>query len=149
MDRLTCALSALILLAATSASDAQQPQGPGGYPDRPVRVIVPVAPAGGTDIIARIVLVKLGEALGRSFVIDNRPGAGGIVGNDIVAKSRPDGYTLLFTYAAHTIVPFIFNKIPYDVYKDFSPVVLAGQQALVLVVNSQVPVNTVQELIAF
>ena len=84
--------------------------GPGGYPDRPVRVIVPVAAAGGTDIIARIVLTKLAEDTGRQFVVDNRPGAGGILGNEIVAKARPDGYTLLFTYAAHTIVPFIYSS---------------------------------------
>ena len=137
-----------VLMVDAIAADKQRDQ-LGGYPDRAVRVIVPVAAAGGTDIIARLVMNRLGERLGKTFVIDNRPGAGGILGNEIVAKARPDGYTILFTYAAHTIVPFIFSKIPYDVYKDFSPVVLAGQQALVLVVNAQVPVNTVQELIAF
>ncbi len=119
------------------------------YPARAIRVIVPVAAAGGTDIIARIVINKLSDTLGKSIVVDNRPGAGGILGNEIVAKARPDGYTLLFTYAAHTIVPFIFKNIPYDVYKDFSAVTLAGQQSLLLTVNSQVPVNTVAELIAF
>jgi tripartite-type tricarboxylate transporter receptor subunit TctC len=123
-------------------------QGPAGYPDRPVRVIVPVAAAGGTDIIARIVLNKISELMQRQFVVDNRPGAGGILGNEIVAKSRPDGYTLLFTYAAHTIVPFIYSrKVPYDVYKDFAPITLAGTQPLLLALNAQVPANSVAELI--
>ena len=137
------------LLLAMTALPAGAGQGPGGYPDRPVRVIVPVAAAGGTDIIARIVLMKLSDVTGRPFVVDNRPGAGGILGNEIVAKARPDGYTLLFTYAAHTIVPFIYSgtKMPYDVYRDFTPIVLAGQQPLLLALNAQVPANTVVELI--
>src|SRR5450631_2244777 len=113
------------------------------YPDKPVRVIVPVAAGGGTDIIARIVMSKLSESLGTAFVIDNRPGAGGMLGNEIVAHAQPDGYTLLFTYAAHTIVPFIYRKVPYDVYKDFAPVVLAGSQPLLLAINAAVKVNTV------
>lgn len=137
---------ALALTAATSVAAAQ---GPSGYPTRPVRVIVPVAAAGGTDIIARIVLTRLSDLIGRAFVVDNRPGAGGLLGNEIVAKALPDGHTLLFTYAAHTIVPFIYTstKIPYDVYKDFTPVTLAGQQPLLLALNAQVPANTVGELI--
>jgi tripartite-type tricarboxylate transporter receptor subunit TctC len=138
----------LCALALTPAIAATAPQDAGGYPERPVRVIVPVAAAGGTDIIARIVLTKLGEHVGRQFVVDNRAGAGGILGNEIVAKARPDGYTLLFTYAAHTIVPFIYSsKVPYDVYKDFTPIILAGQQPLLLALNAQVPANSVAELI--
>jgi tripartite-type tricarboxylate transporter receptor subunit TctC len=85
--------------------------------------------------------------LGRAFIVDNRPGAGGLLGNEIVARARPDGYTLLFTYAAHTIVPFIYSRVPYDVYKDFAPVTLAGQQPLLLALNAQVPANSVGELI--
>ncbi len=134
------------LLAAEAF--AQQAQAIAGYPDKPVRVIVPVAAGGGTDIIARIVTTRLGESLGAAFVIDNRPGAGGILGNEIVAHSQPDGYTLLFTYAAHTIVPFIYRKVPYDVYKDFAPVTMAGSQPLLLAINAAVKANTVQELIA-
>jgi len=135
-----------LLAFAVSAGAAQ---GPGGYPERPVRVIVPVAAAGGTDIIARIVLTKLGEVTGGQYIVDNRPGAGGLLGNEIVAKARPDGHTLLFTYAAHTIVPFIYSstRVPYDVYRDFTPIVLAGQQPLLLALNAQVPANTVGELI--
>lgn len=144
-------LGAAALLAATAAAQAQNAGGAGRYPEKPVRVIVPVAAAGGTDIIARIVLHKLNSLGGQQFVVDNRPGAGGLIGNDIVAKAVPDGYTLLFTYAAHTIVPFIYSrdKVPYDVHKDFAPVILAGQQPLLLTVNAQVPANTVGELIKF
>ncbi len=142
-------LSALSLCAPAAAAQPQQAQGPGGYPERPVRVIVPVAAAGGTDIIARIVLNRMGDIIGRPFVVDNRPGAGGLLGNEIVASARPDGYTLLFTYAAHTIVPFIYSgsRIPYNVYKDFTPIILAGQQPLLLALNAKVPANTVGELI--
>ena len=118
------------------------------YPEKPIRVIVPVAAGGGTDIIARIVTTKLGENLGAAVVIDNRAGAGGILGNEIVAHAPPDGYTLLFTYAAHTIVPFIYRKVPYDVYKDFAPITMAGSQPLLLAINASVKANTVQELIA-
>ena len=114
---------------------AQQGKVPAGYPNKAVRVIVPVAPGGGTDLIARIVMTKLSDNMGGPFVIDNRAGAGGILGNEIVAHAQPDGYTLLFTYAAHTIVPFIYRKIPYDVYKDFAPVTMAGAQPLLLTIN--------------
>jgi tripartite-type tricarboxylate transporter receptor subunit TctC len=136
-------------LALTAAGSITAAQGPSGYPTRPVRVIVPVAAAGGTDIIARIVLTRLSDVVGRAFVVDNRPGAGGLLGNEIVARAPADGHTLLFTYAAHTIVPFIYTstKIPYDVYKDFAPITLAGQQPLLLALNAQVPANTVGELI--
>ncbi len=140
----TTALACVLSFAA--AAHAQQAAA--HYPDKPIRVIVPVAAGGGTDIIARIVTSKMGEGLGAVIVIDNRAGAGGILGNEIVAHAPPDGYTLLFTYAAHTIVPFIYRKVPYDVYKDFAPVTMAGSQPLLLAINASVKANTVQELIA-
>ena len=136
------------LYAASSVLAQPAGKGAGRYPERPVRVVVPVAAGGGTDIIARLTVNKLGEAVGQPFVVDNRPGAGGVLGNEIVANARPDGYTLLFTYAAHTIVPFIYRKVPYDVYKDFTPITLAGQQPLLLAINASVAANTTQELIA-
>jgi len=145
MQRIFHSMTA-IALCACAALAAAQPMG--NYPDKPIRVIVPVAAGGGTDIIARIVMSKVAEGMGATIVIDNRAGAGGILGNEIVAHSQPDGYTLLFTYAAHTIVPFIYRKVPYDVYKDFAPVTMAGSQPLLLAVNSSVKANTVQELIA-
>ena len=149
MNKLFVSTLGALALAVGVCGAAAQESGPGGYPEKPVRVIVPVAAAGGTDIIARIVLTKLNVVTGRQFVVDNRAGAGGLIGNEIVAKATPDGYTLLFTYAAHTIVPFIYQrtKIPYDVHKDFAPVVLAGQQPLLLALNVQVPANSVAELI--
>ncbi|HEX2829265.1 MAG TPA: tripartite tricarboxylate transporter substrate binding protein [Burkholderiales bacterium] len=146
MTRLFAGALSALALVATAAHAAQ---GPDNYPTRPVRVIVPVAAAGGTDIIARIVMTKLADATGGNFIIDNRPGAGGLLGNEIVAKAPRDGQTLLFTYAAHTIVPFIYQgtKIPYDVYKDFAPITLVGQQPLLLALSSKVPADSVAELI--
>lgn len=146
-------LKPIVILAATlwplaAASAAQPATGAGSYPEKPVRVVVPVAPGGGTDIIARVIMTKLSESLGGPFVIDNRAGAGGILGNEIVAQAEPDGYTLLFTYAAHTIVPFIYRKIPYDVYKDFAPITMVGTQPLLLAIHPSVKANTVQELVA-
>ncbi len=139
-------LSVFALAAALNAYG--QEKAAGRYPERPVRVVVPVAAGGGTDIIARLTVSRLSEVAGQPFVVDNRPGAGGVLGNEIVANARPDGYTLLFTYAAHTIVPFIYRKVPYDVYKDFTPITLAGQQPLLLAVNAGVAANSTQELIA-
>lgn len=136
-----CLHMALLALALPAAAQSR-------YPDRPVRVVVPVAAAGSTDIIARLTMSRVSELMGQTFVIDNRPGAGGLLGNEIVAHARPDGYTLLFTYAAHTIVPFIYRRVPYDVYKDFTPVTLVGSQPLLLAVNINVPANSTQELIA-
>jgi tripartite-type tricarboxylate transporter receptor subunit TctC len=138
---------AAVGLGACAALASAQPAA-GNYPDKPIRVIVPVAAGGGTDIIARIVMSKVAEGMGATIVIDNRAGAGGILGNEIVAHSQPDGYTLLFTYAAHTIVPFIYRKVPYDVYKDFAPITMAGSQPLLLAINAAVKANSVQELIA-
>lgn len=145
----TSTLFAAALGVAAMPAAAQQ-KGPGGYPERPVRVVVPVAPAGGTDIIARLLLNGMSDSIGTQFVVDNRPGAGGLLGNEIVAKAQPDGYTLLFTYAAHTIVPFIYSagRVPYNVHKDFTPIILAGKQPLLVTVSSKVPVNSVKELIA-
>jgi tripartite-type tricarboxylate transporter receptor subunit TctC len=136
----------LVLLLAGAAC-AQQRAKPAAYPERPVRVIVPVAAGGSQDVIKRAVLTRLSDVVGRPFVVDNRPGAGGIIGTDIVAKAQPDGYTLLYTYAAHTIVPFIYSSVPYDVHRDFAPVTLTGSQPLLLAVHASVKANTVQELI--
>lgn len=141
MNRLAFFVITLFSAAASHAAEET-------YPARSVRVIVPVLPGGATDVVARIVSAKLAETLGKPFVIDNRGGAGGITGSDIVAKSAPDGHTLLFAYAGHTIVPFIYSKVPYDVHRDFAPVTMAASQPLLLAINSSVGVNTVEELIA-
>ena len=119
------------------------------YPSRPVRLVVPFPAGGTTDILARAMAEKLSSALGQQFVVDNRPGAGGNIGSDIVAKSPPDGYTLLMgTVGTHAINPSLYPKMPYDHVKDFAPVVLVAGVPNVLVVNPGVPAKTVAELIA-
>ncbi len=118
------------------------------YPVKPVRVIVPYAPGGGTDTTARILAQKLTDKWGESFVVDNRPGAAGIIGSDIVAKAAPDGYTLLVVAGAHAINPSLYAKLPYDTAKDFAPVAFLVTAPNILVVNSSIPATSLNELIA-
>ena len=119
------------------------------YPIRPIRWVVTYPPGGPTDVVARAIGAKLTEAWGPQVVIDNRAGAGGVIGTDIAAKAVPDGYTLLFgTSAGLTINPALSSKLPYDAVKDFAPVSLLVLNPQILVVNSTVPANTVKELIA-
>ncbi len=135
-------LAAWILLAAVSAPAAQ------GYPARPVRLIVPYSAGGATDIVARILAQKLPEFLGQQVVIDNRPGAGGLIGTDTVAKASPDGYTLLTTSTPHVILPHLHKKIPFDALKDFAPIMQFGDQPYALTIHPSLGVTTVKELIA-
>src|SRR4051794_21977037 len=118
------------------------------YPTKPIRLIVPYPPAGGTDIVARIVAEPLGTALGQPIIVDNRGGAAGNLGTDLAAKANPDGYTVLFTLSSHTINPKLFEKLPFDVEKDFVPISLAAMIPQVLAVNPSVPANTIAELVA-
>jgi len=135
------ALGALFACIATFAS-AQS------YPNRTIRLVVPFPAAGTTDILARAAAQKLTEAFGQSVVVDNRPGAAGNIGSDLVAKSAPDGYTLLMgTVGTHAINPSLYSKMPYDHVKDFAPVVLVAGVPNVLVVNPALPVNSVSDLI--
>jgi tripartite-type tricarboxylate transporter receptor subunit TctC len=118
------------------------------YPAKPIRLVVPFPAAGTTDILARAIAQKLSEALGQQVVVDNRPGAGGNIGSDMVAKSAPDGYTLLMgTVGTHAINVSLYEKMPYDAVKDFTPVVLVAGVPNVLVVNPALPVKTVADLI--
>jgi len=118
------------------------------YPNHAIRLVVPFPAGGTTDILARAVAQKLTESLGQSVVVDNRPGAGGNIGADVVAKSQPDGYTLLMgTVGTHAINPSVYAKMPYDHIKDFVPVVLVAGVPNVLVVNPSLPVNSVADLI--
>jgi tripartite-type tricarboxylate transporter receptor subunit TctC len=119
-----------------------------GYPDKPVRFVVPYPPGGGTDVIARIVQERFHEVLGQPVVIDNRGGAAGTLGTDVVAKAAPDGYTVLFTLSSHTINPAIYPKLPFDTTKDFVPIGLVASLPQILVANPQFPVNDVAELVA-
>jgi tripartite-type tricarboxylate transporter receptor subunit TctC len=117
------------------------------YPARPIRMIVPLPPAGSTDIIARIVAQKYTDALGRSVVIDNRPGAGTTLGTELVARAQPDGYTLLFASASIATNAALYTKLPFDAIRDFAPVGTVGQSFYVLIVQPSLGANTVQELI--
>ena len=118
------------------------------YPTHSVRLVVPFPAGGTTDILARDVAMRLTETLGQSVVVDNRPGAGGNIGSDLVAKSPADGYTLLMgTVGTHAINPSLYSKMPYDHVKDFAPVVLVAGVPNVLVVNPALPVKSVSDLI--
>lgn len=140
------ALVALALALAMGAGVAQAQ--PATYPDKPVRFLVPYPPGGGTDVIARIVQAKFQAALGQQILIENKGGAGGSVGSEVVAKSAPDGYTVLFTLSSHTINPAIFAKLNYDTLKDFEPVGLVASLPQILVAAPQFPANSVAEMTA-
>ncbi len=120
-----------------------------GYPNKPIRLISPFAPGGGTDIMARTIGQKLTESLGQSVVVDNRPGAGGTTGADIVSKSPPDGYTLLVGGPSPlTVAPHLYKKLPYDPLKDLAPVTLMATVPSILAVHPSLPAHSVTELIA-
>ena len=119
------------------------------YPAKSVRIIVPFTPGGAVDIVGGTLGEKLSASLGQPFVVDNRPGAGGIVGSELVARSAPDGYTLLAVSSAHATNPTLFAKISYNTERDFAPVSLVASSSYMLVAHPSVPVRTVRELIAF
>jgi len=116
------------------------------YPERPIRLIVSYPPGGGTDVTARTILGKFSEGLGRQVVIDNRPGAGSMIGTDLVAKAAPDGYTLLMSDTTFGIVPGLYAKVPYDTLRDFQPVTQITSVPVGLVVNPGVPARSVKDL---
>jgi tripartite-type tricarboxylate transporter receptor subunit TctC len=118
------------------------------YPEKPLRIVVPFAPGGGTDVIARTIGASLAEVLGQPVIIDNKPGAGTIIGTDAVAKAPPDGYTLLLATAAFAVNPSVQPKLPYDTNRDFAAVSLIGRSHNVLVVKPDNPMRTVQDVIA-
>jgi tripartite-type tricarboxylate transporter receptor subunit TctC len=134
-------LAALLLVSSSGWAQA--------YPSRPVRIVVPLSPGGFADTPARMLAPRLSEQLGRQFFIENKPGAGGTIGADFVAKSPPDGYTLLLTGTPHVIGAHLYKKLPYDALKDFTHIALIASGPYALVVNPQkVPANSVRELIA-
>jgi tripartite-type tricarboxylate transporter receptor subunit TctC len=140
--------AAVCMLALFSAIAAAQ-DAVRDYPTRPIRFLVPYPPAGGTDIVARTLTEPLAQVLGQPIIVDNRGGAAGNLGTDLAAKAPADGYTVLFTLSSHTINPRLYDKLPFDVERDFVPVSLAAMIPQVLVVNPTVPVGNVKELIAF
>jgi tripartite-type tricarboxylate transporter receptor subunit TctC len=119
-----------------------------GYPDRPVKIIVPFAPAGPTDIMARVLSRHLGEALGGSVIVENKAGAGGNIGIGAAAHADPDGYTLLVTSSAYVVNPGLYEKIPYDPYKDFAPIAELGTSPNVILAGPKLGINSIAELIA-
>ena len=136
------ALLGCILGGTASAALAQ------AYPNKPIKLIVPFAPGGFTDVVARILGQKLSVSLGQPFVIENKAGAGSTIGTDFVAKAAPDGYTLVMVSTTHVISPAIYPKLPYDPIKSFTPVGKLVDSAYVLLVNPKVPANNVAEFIA-
>jgi len=138
---LSAATAALLMLAAPAAAD--------DYPNRPVRIIIPFAPGGINDVAARVVATHLSQKLGKQFIAENKTGAGGVVGTELVANSPPDGYTILVTSSSFVVNPSFHRKLPFDVIRDFDPVTnIAATEAYILGVNPRLPAQTVQEFIA-
>lgn len=140
MQKQLAALSAIIALAAPSVH-AQ-------YPERPIRILIPFTPGGGTDILARMLGQKFSEAWGQQVVADNRPGGNGVIAAELTAKANPDGHTLLMVAIGHAINPSLRKSLPYDTLKDFTPISLTAMLPLMVAVHPSVKANTLQELIA-
>ena len=134
----------LVLALAAGSAGAQG----SSYPMKPVRIVVPSSPGGGTDILARVLAQKLSESFAQPFVVENRPGAGQVIGIEAVARSAPDGYTLLMAASAIVINEVLYAKPPYDTLRDFAPVTLGASLPNILVVHPTLPVKSVRELIA-
>lgn len=136
----TTLFTVLLGFAALAAAQA--------YPSRPVRIVIPLSPGGTTDVPGRIIAQRLSEALGQQFFVENRAGAGGTIGADYVAKSKPDGYTLLLTATPHVITANLYKNLPYNALTDFAPVTRIASGPYVLTVHPSLGVNSVSELIA-
>lgn len=134
---LACSLAAALPVAAQTA-----------FPSRPVRLVIPFGPGGATDIIARMIQPRLAERLGQPVVIDNRPGAGGVIATGHVARSPADGYTLFLSWDTHTINPIVMKELPYDTFRDFAPVSLLVRLPLVMGASASLPVASLQEYVA-
>ncbi len=134
-----------VLLVCTVAANAVAQQ----YPNRTVRIVVPVSAGGATDVFARTLGYGFTEAWNQQFIIDNRPGAGGMIGTELVARAVPDGYTLLMAYTSHVTNPSLWTHIPYDTLRDFAPVAMVATVPSVLIVHPSLPVRSVRELVDF
>ncbi|WP_137926523.1 tripartite tricarboxylate transporter substrate binding protein [Cupriavidus sp. 2SB] len=135
-----CGVAVALLPQAALAAD---------YPDRPIRLVVPFPPGGPTDLVSRVIAKKMSEDLGQTVLVDNRPGANGNIGNEIVAKAQADGYTVLYNTSSIALSPALYKKLSYDVKRDLLPVALTANVPLVLEVNAQVQANTVPEFVAW
>jgi tripartite-type tricarboxylate transporter receptor subunit TctC len=144
-----CWFATAAVAATALTSLAAYAQGPAdAYPAKPVRVVIGLAPGGGTDIQARLFAQKLSENMGRPFVVENRTGAGGTIAYALTAKSPPDGYTLLGVTSGYTITPAVYTRLPYDPVKDFAPISLVVQAPFLLLTHPSLPVRSVKDLLA-
>jgi tripartite-type tricarboxylate transporter receptor subunit TctC len=140
-----CATVALALVGTSAADTARADE----YPSRPIRIVVPYAPGGGADTVARIVAKRVGETIGQTIVIENRGGAGSIIGTEMVAKAEPDGYTLLLGQSGPiSINPAVYKDLRYDPERDFAPVTMTTAYPYILVVNAKLPVRSLQDFVA-
>lgn len=142
---LACVAAPCLLAGLASPASAQ----PATYPFKPIRLIVPFPPGGGTDIVARSLALRMTETLGQSVVVDNRPGGGGTIGAAAAVRASPDGYTLLIVSAQGYTAAAALYDLPYDAVKDVQPIVMIGESAFVLVVHPSVPIHTVSELVNY
>ena len=138
------ALLALALVAVCGAAQAQDP-----WPSKPITLVVPFPPGGPTDMVARVLAQQVGQQLGQTVIVDNRPGANGNIGNALVAKAAADGYTVLYNTSSIALSPSLYKKLSYEVARDLRPVALTAVVPLGLVVNPKVPAHTVQELVKY
>jgi tripartite-type tricarboxylate transporter receptor subunit TctC len=140
----TALLAAAVVLVSTFASSTFAQK----YPTRPIRLISPFAPGGGTDILSRVIAVPVSESLGQSVVVDNRPGAGGAIGAEITARAEPDGYTFVTVSSSYTATA-VYHKVPYDPVYGIQPIILIGTTGLITVVHPSVPAKSIKELIDY
>ena len=136
-------LAAGLLAAGLSPAFAQ------AYPSRPVHLVVPFAPGGFTDVVARILQKELGASIGQPIIVENKPGAGSTIGTSEVAKAKPDGYTLVMISTTHVITPHLYKEMPYDPIRDFTPVMKLGEGPYVLVTHPSLPVKNVAAALSF
>jgi tripartite-type tricarboxylate transporter receptor subunit TctC len=142
MKRASLLLAAAIAVTMSTSASAQT------YPSQPIRIVVPFAAGGAVDSVARVVGQKMSESLGQPVVIENKPGAGGNLAADTVARAAPDGYTVLLTTNGHAISPSLYRTLPFDAVKDFIPVTQLIESPLLLVASNKLPANSLQELVA-
>lgn len=143
LPRLASRLIALALMLACATAGAQQ------YPNKPVRLVVPFTPGGSTDIVARLIATKLSESWGQQFVVDNRPGAGGAIGAETVARATPDGYTIMLTNPGPAVQNVVLRRKPTYALADFAPIVYVGYTPNIIVANPGLPARNLKELIAY
>jgi tripartite-type tricarboxylate transporter receptor subunit TctC len=146
---LTCVASTMLLVTGATSAMAQATSSSGqAYPTKPIRVIVPSGAGGSVDTLARLVAQKMAASVGQQVLVENRSGSGGVIGTELVARSAPDGYTLLMAYGSHVVNPTLYPKLPYDSVKDFLPITQVAVQPLLVNVHPALPAKSVKELVA-